>query len=142
MIFFEKFENRIKFWQSFRQGLENDLDPIKRTIDFWNTAPISSMSCDPYDNKTWPRAWQLIDENNYCDFSKILAIYYTLSLTDRFKDSYFEIQVASDQNEHRVYFILIMDDLVVGYDYNRAILRAELPNLWIHQSHIMSTHLE
>ena len=142
MIFFEKFENRIKFWQSFRQGLENDLDPIKRTIDFWNTAPISSMSCDPYDNKTWPLAWQLIDDNNYCDFSKILAVYYTLSLTDRFKDSYFEIQVAADQHEHRVYFILIIDDLVVGYDYNRAILRAELPNLWIHQSHIMTNHLE
>ena len=100
------------------------------------------MSCDPYDQETWPSAWQLIDENKYCDFKKILAIYYTLSLTDRFKNSYFEIQIASDKEEHRTYFILIIDEQVIGYMYDRAIFKLDLPLLWNHQSYIMTDHLE
>jgi hypothetical protein len=142
MIFYEKFENRIDFWRQFRENLEVDSDPIQRTIDFWNTAPISAMSCDPFDRDTWLGAWQLIDENKYCDFGKILAIYYTLSLTDRFKNSFYEIQVAADKKEQKLYYILIMDDKVIGYNYNRATERSEVPKLWIQNSHVMTDHLE
>jgi hypothetical protein len=137
MMFFKKFEDRIESWREFRDSLEQDSDPVKTTIEFWNKAPISAMSCDPFDQNSWPLAWQLIDENKYCDFSKILAIYYTLKLTDRFKDSYFEIQIANDKKEHRFYYLLIIDDNIVGYRYDSAVTRKELPNLWINQSYVM-----
>lgn len=127
MIFFENFEDRIKHWLEFRQSLEEHLDPIQATIDFWNKAPISSRSCDPFDQSTWLDPWNLIEDNHYCEFSKILAIYYTLALTDRFRDSYFEIQIVNDREAHELRYILLVNDIAIGYYYNRAIQQDELP---------------
>jgi len=127
MIFFESFETRLAKWVEFRQKLEEHTDPIQATIDFWNTAPISSRTCDPFDKSTWLDAWDLIEDNHYCEFSKILAIYYTLVLTDRFKDSYFEIQIINDREAHELRYLLFVDDSVIGYFYNRAIMQEDLP---------------
>lgn len=126
MIFYESFENRVEFWYSFREKLEKHPDPLNETIRFWNQAPISYLSCDPFDQSTWLSPWDLLEENNYCEFSKILAIYYTLSLTDRFKDSYFEIQVIKDTDAHELKYILIMDEFVIGYLYDKAILQTQI----------------
>lgn len=127
MFFYESFENRIKQWLDFRTKLEKDNDPVQTVIDFWNKAPISYITCDPFDRSTWLDPWNLIEENNYCEFSKILAIYYTLALTDRFQDSYFEIQIINDKEAHELKYILLVDDLVVGYYYNRYITQEEMP---------------
>jgi hypothetical protein len=131
MIFFDKFENRLKYWKTLRENLETHEDPIKKTIDFWNTAPISSLTCDPFNQTTWPEAWQLIYENNYCDFTKILAIYYTLSLTDRFSKEYFEIQIIVDQKRQEIFYVLQMNDLIIGYHREKAVHIKDLPDhLW------------
>ena len=127
MIFFESFESRISKWVSFRQELETHSNPIQATIDFWNKAPISPLTCDPFDKSTWLEPWNLIEDNHYCEFSKILAIYYTLVLTDRFKDSYFEIQIVNDREAHELRYLLFVDDFVIGYFYNRSITQEELP---------------
>lgn len=126
-MFFENFETRLSHWVKFRQELEVASDPFQKTIDFWNKAPISSRTCDPFDKSTWLDPWNLIEENKYCEFSKILAIYYTLSLTDRFKDSYFEIQIVNDKEAHELRYLLFVDDVIIGYFYNRPILHDDLP---------------
>ena len=127
MIFFESFEDRITHWLTFRNELETHLDPFQSVIDFWNKAPISSRTCDPFDQSTWLDPWTLIEDNHYCEFSKILAIYYTLALTERFKDRYFEIQIINDREAHELRYLLLVDDIVIGYYYNRTILQEELP---------------
>lgn len=138
MIFFESFENRIIIWHSFREKLETDNDPISSVIQFWNKAPISPRTCDPFDPSTWLKAWDLIEENQYCEFSKILAIYYTLSLTKRFEESYFEIQVVNDPLEHELKYLLVVDHLVIGYKYDTAILTLDLPkNIRIQASYCL-----
>lgn len=142
MIFYEGFENRINFWRKFREELETDIDPIQKTINFWNTAPISALSCDPYDSNTWLDAWKLIDDNNYCEFSKMLAIYYTLSLTDRFHHCNYEIKIAADKEKQKLYYLLFVDSKVLGYLYDRVISDIELPDLWIQYSCVMTSHLE
>lgn len=128
MFFFESFEKRTLQWAIFRNELEKSNDPFQDVIDFWNKAPISYRTCDPFDQKTWLEPWNLLEENNYCEFSKILAIYYTLVLTDRFKNCYFEIQIINDKNAHELRYILIVDDLIIGYFYNRSITHNELPS--------------
>jgi hypothetical protein len=128
MIFFERFEKRTNHWREFRQELETVDHPLDRAIRFWNQAPISARTCDPYDRDTWPEAWQLIEENKYCDFGKILAIYYTISLTDRYSESKFEIQIAQDRLKQKLYYLLIVDDMVIGYDYSHAVHISELPD--------------
>ena len=127
MIFFENFETRVALWSDFRKSLEIDSDPLQKVINFWNDAPISALSCDPFDQSTWLNPWNLIEDNHYCEFSKILAIYYTLVLTDRFKNNYFEIQIINDREAHELKYILIVDDFIIGYFYNRPIHQEDLP---------------
>jgi hypothetical protein len=127
MIFFERFDKRTSSWREFREELETVDQPIDRAIRFWNQAPISARTCDPYDRDTWPKAWQLLEENKYCEFGKILAIYYTISLTDRYADAKFEIRIAQDRSKQRLYYLLIVDDMVIGYEYDRAIHISQLP---------------
>lgn len=127
-MFFERFEKRIVMWREFRESLETDNDPIQNTINFWNKAPVSTMTCDPFDNTTWLDPWQLIESNDYCEFSKILAMYYTLALTDRFKNSKFNLSVASDRQEQKLYYLLKIDDLVIGYNYFEPVSSESMPS--------------
>ncbi len=138
MNFFDSFENRLNSWVEFRNKLETNNNAIQLTIDCWNKAPISSLSCDPFDKSTWLGPWDLMESNTFCDFSKILAIYYTLVLTDKFKNSYFEIQVINDRDAQELRYILICDDFVIGYYYNMYILQEEMPsNITIQASYPM-----
>jgi hypothetical protein len=138
MIFFESFETRLAGWVALRQEIEDHPDPFNHVIAFWNKAPISPRSCDPFDKESWPKAWDLIEENKFCDFSKILAMYYTFLLTDRYKDSYYEIRIVNDRKEHRMMYLLIIDGNVIGYDYKNVVNIVDLPKgLTTQSSHVM-----
>lgn len=126
-MFYDRFESRVETWRDFRQLLEVCSDPIAQVIEFWNRAPISTRTCDPYDKAAWPGPWELLDENEYCDFGKVLAIYYTLSLTDRFRDEFFEISVCLDRKKQQQYYLLYVGDQAIGYYYDRAVDRKNLP---------------
>lgn len=121
------FEKRMRSWRDFRQGLETSEDPIQETIDYWRTAPLVNIAADPYDQKNWPDPWEMIQENNYCPFVKILAILYTLQLTDRFSQSKFEIHITQDKEKSETKYLLFVDGLCIGYDVNQAIPISNLP---------------
>ena len=76
-MFDKQFEERMSLWREFRKTLETTPDPIQDTIDFYNKAPMCSIAADPFTPSTWPDPWELLQENNYCPFVKILAICYT-----------------------------------------------------------------
>jgi hypothetical protein len=127
MIFFDKFEKRISYWKDFREELETTNDPLNDVIRFWNKAPISARTCDPYDKETWPEAWQLIEENKYCEFGKILGIYYTIYNTDRYQNAIYKIILGQDRKEQKLYYLLIVDDIVIGYYYDKTVHISDLP---------------
>jgi hypothetical protein len=138
MIFFNSFENRVAAWVSLRNEVETHADPLNCVLNFWNKAPLVNRTCDPFDQTTWLDPWQLIEANNYCDFSKVLAIYYTLALTERFKESYFEIQIAQDCDKQEMYYLLIVDNFVIGYDSFNVVERKELAKtLTVQNSYVM-----
>jgi hypothetical protein len=126
-MFFENYTTRLTIWQAFRQTLESSDTPFDDVLLFWNKAPLLSKSCDPYDESTWLTAWELIESNDYCEFSKILAIYYTLSLTDRFANCYYDIQIVNNLDEKMIHYLLIVDDNVFGYKFDQVVKRSELP---------------
>lgn len=128
-MFDKSYVERIKAWRSFRLTLEETISPFEDTIEFWNNAPLSSIAADPYDKTTWPTPWEMIEENRYCDFTKILAIYYTLQLTDRFSSSRFEIHITLDEKESVIRYLLFVDNLTIGYYYNKSIDATDLPML-------------
>lgn len=121
------FEKRMQFWRDFRQSLETSENSIQETITFWNTAPLTNIAADPYDREKWPDPWEMIFENSYCSFVKILAILYTLQLTDRFSRSNFEIHITQDKENCETKYLLFVDGWCIGYDYSKPISISELP---------------
>ena len=127
---------RIKLWRTLRTKIEDSQTPIKDVLNFWNTVPVSGIAVDPYDINRWPNPWELLKENNYCEFSKMLAIYYTLQLTARFPHSRFEIHIVLDQKESAIKYLLFVDNHALGYYNDRSITTAELPKMESQMRHV------
>jgi hypothetical protein len=126
-MFDKKFEDRLRAWHDFRATLSNDPDPIQSTIDFWNQAPETVRNIDPYDHATWPDPWQMIEENSYCEYTRTLAIAYTLKLTDRFMDWQPVFKVGIDKDESRLYYMCIINDSVLGVDLEKSVHITQVP---------------
>jgi hypothetical protein len=127
-MFEKKYEERLAIWREFRDSLETSADPIQQAIDFYNRAPTCKFAADPYTPSTWPDPWELLQENTYCDFVKILAICYTLQLTDVLSQASYEIHITRDNENASTYYLLYVDDAVVGFNGDNHVHRSELPN--------------
>ena len=127
-MFDKTYEVRLQEWGEFRSALEHTLDPIQLAINNYYQAPIVSFQTDPWDQSTWPTPWELILENQYCDFCKLLGICYSLQLTDKFSASTFEIHIAVDKQKEKTYYLLIVDEYVVGYDEVSYVHKTKLPS--------------
>lgn len=126
-MFDKKYEDRLRVWHKFRNGLEKSDTPFKDVIDFYNRAPIAGIQVDPYDKSTWLDPWNLLLHNKYCSFAIILGIAYTLQLTTRFSNSVFEIHICTDQENSEVKYLLFVDNTVIGYYRNETIEAEQLP---------------
>lgn len=127
-MFDKTYEQRLVLWREFRDSLETAQDPIQDTIDFYNQAPVEIIAADPYTPSTWPDPWELLEENNYCAFVKILAICYTLQLTDILSGESFEIHITHDQEKSSTYYLLYVGDRVIGYTEGTHVQINQLPN--------------
>jgi len=135
-MFEPKYEKRLASWAEFREKLETDEEPFRCLLDKYKEAPSVSLNADPWDKTTWPNPWELIHLNEYCYFTSVLGYCYSLQLTERFKDSDFEIHIFVDDNKGYVY-MLSVDDLFLGYNHD-ACKREDLPNnLKPHQTYPM-----
>ena len=102
-------------WYKLRQQLETVEDPFILVAKFFQRLPRTKWYTDPYDQTNWPTPWELIEENEYCEFNLILGMCYTLQLTERFKKSKPLINVALDTINKTVYYLLLIEDKVYGY---------------------------
>lgn len=113
-MFNKKFEDRMAEWQQFRTTLETCDDPLQTVVDKYNLVPLVSIQADPWDQSSWPSPWELLKDNAYCPFVKILAICYTLQLTDRLSQSQFEIHITQDHKDIR--YLLTVENQCIGYN--------------------------
>lgn len=128
-MFNKKYEDRLRAWRDFRTTLEISKDPLTNVVCFYNNAPMVNIQVDPWDPTSWLGPWELLYENRYCEFSKILAICYTLQLTDSFLDSSFQIHICTNTKDSEVKYLLRVDNGVIGYNYDSVIDVTELPAL-------------
>ena len=126
-MFSKTYDERLQCWSDFRNSLEESDDPFRQVIEFYKQAPSVSIHTDPFNEEAWPDPWQLLFENQYCDFTRVLGYGYSLQLTERFKGSSFEIHICTD-NVLGYMYLLFVDDFVLGYDDNKAVSKNELPN--------------
>lgn len=128
------FYERLCVWKEFRNSLETSDTPFKDVLNFWQSAPLGRRCADPYDMSTWPDPWELIDENNYCEFLRILGICYTLQLTERFSQSDFEIHITLNKEEEYYVYLLFVDNQPLGYYNEESIDKSKLFN-FVSQMH-------
>ena len=135
------YENRLLTWKEFRNNLCNEEDPLQSVVDFWKNIPEEPRSIDPYDRQTWPTPWELIEENSYCKYSKILAVAYTMMLSECCRDWHYEIKIGLDKTRSELYYVLIANDRVIGFDPDKIVYVDELPStINFEQSHVLSDH--
>lgn len=127
-MFNQTYEDRLVSWRQFRESLELADDPIQATINFYNSAPLCKIAADPYTPSTWPDPWELLEENNYCSFVKILAICYTLQLTDVLSQASYMIHIVQDRENSATYYLLYINNRVVGYKGDTHVHIDELPS--------------
>ena len=126
-MFDKKLEERLFLWREFRDTLEESADPVQDAIDFYDRAPTCTIAADPYTPSTWPDPWELLEENNYCAFVKILAICYTLQLTDVLSSATYEIHITRDNENSETYYLLFVNDIVIGFNGDTHVHRSKLP---------------
>lgn len=127
------YEQKISAWRSLRLSLEKCADPIQIAIDFGNSAPLVERNVNPWNQQDFPHPWELIQQNRYTDFCRILLICYTLQLTDRFSTEDFEIHISTDTDSSERMYLLRVGNLIIGYDNTCAILQKELPDTVVSQ---------
>lgn len=137
-MFHKKYEDRLQLWSDFRESLETSDAPLQDVIDFYNQAPTVSIATDPYNRDTWPDPWQLIEENQYCEFCRVLGMCYSLQLTDRFSESVFEIHIGIHKEVAKTHYLLYVNDTVIGYEYDRIVDKNDLPQMHIQNKYTMS----
>jgi DNA polymerase elongation subunit (family B) len=123
----EQSSQRLKNWYQFRQQLETSSTPLDDVVKYFSKVPKVKIYTDPYDQSTWPTAWELIDENEYCQFNIILAICFTLQLIKQFKNIQPLIKIAIDKTNKVVYYLLFVDDKVYGLVEDEWIPAKNLP---------------
>ena len=122
---------RLRAWYEFRLNLETADDPIQDTIDLYNKAPLVSRMMDPYESESWLDPWELLNENLYCEFSIILGIGYTLSLTDRFLNEGKEIHICTNKEIAQTKYLLYIGNNVIGYRRDSVVDKAEIDSSWV-----------
>tara|TARA_Y100001937_G_C6884182_1_gene226083 strand:- start:8 stop:436 length:429 start_codon:yes stop_codon:yes gene_type:complete len=135
-MFKENFYQNMELWLGLRNQLEVDKNPFDSVFEFWNNVPTSKISIDPYDKLSWPDPWEMILENDYCRFRKILGICYTLQLTECFKNMQTMIHIGVDEKiKDLVYLISVNKKIIIG-SYNGEKIRqiSNLKNIRIHES--------
>tara|TARA_B100002019_G_C21179855_1_gene553088 strand:- start:21 stop:443 length:423 start_codon:yes stop_codon:yes gene_type:complete len=137
-MFDREYYTRLKIWRDFRNSIEKSETPFEDVLEFWRTTPLGRLAADPYDSKTWPDPWELIANNDYCEFLQILGICYTLQLTERFSNSAFEIHIVLDEKESNIIYLLFVDNQAIGYYNNGVIDRKEIKHLKCQMHHTVN----
>ena len=135
------YEGRLSKWREFRETLEDSPKPINDVVQFYRLAPTVSIHTDPFNNKTWPGPWELLHENQYCIFCKVLGMCYTLQLTESFKDSKFEIIIARDIESNTRLYLLSIDKSIIGLNDNYVHVD-ELPESVITEKNYLMPELQ
>jgi len=125
-MFNKSYEERLASWREFRDSLETDEDPFRTVIDFYSKAPYVSRHTDPWTQEMWPNPWELVNENQYDDFCRVLGMCYSLQLTERFKGSNFEIHICTNSDNSELHYLLYVDDTVINWN-NNYVHKSEIP---------------
>ena len=138
MIFHGDYTERLTAWREFREGLEIEPLALQLTLQLYQQCPLTHTKTNFFDRSTWPQAWNLIEKNDYNTVDRLLGVWYTLRLTDRFVRDKIDLIQCVDKNSNQLEKTNTYHALAVDHQYlvleNSAILyQKEFDNLFISQ---------
>lgn len=138
LIFHGDYTERLTAWREFREGLEIEPTALQLTLQLYQQCPLTHTKTNFFDRSTWPQAWNLIEKNDYNTVDRLLGVWYTLRLTDRFVRDKIDLIQCVDKNSNQLEKINPYHALAVDHQYlvleNSAILhQKEFDNLFISQ---------
>lgn len=125
-MFGKNYEDRLQKWREIRSELDSNNDPLQEITKIYSKAPQVAIHADPWDRSTWPSPWELVYENQYCNFCTVLGMCYTLQLLERFNDSSISICIGIDHITSSTYYLGVVDGTVFNWE-DGIISCAELP---------------
>lgn len=125
-MFEKNYLDRMVSWRKLRDTVEVSVTPIEDVLAVYNSAHTSSLYTDPYNQTAWPNPWELVEQNVYCEFCKLLGVGYTLLLTERFSEAKYGIHIYTDYDNSQVKYFLSINDCYVHVDEG-TLLTSEKP---------------
>ena len=109
--------DRLASWRQFRlenTGLSAE-QAVDAVINYYSKLPLSSISIDPYDHNQWGTIWEIINSNEYCEFSKALLYAYTLHYIGH------PCAIAIGNTANSQNLICICNGQVLNLEYNKPV---------------------
>ncbi len=124
------YENRLQEWFALRQELKNlDIQQQCIRIDaFWQQCPLVNHYLHPTDIHIWPGPWDLIYENNYCQYARALGMVYTLLMLGIQDIDFVD---AKDDNREDVVLVLVDNAKYILNYYPNSVLSNTLKDFKI-----------
>jgi hypothetical protein len=137
-IFFGDYTERLIFWRQFRDHLENSSNPIKDVLQLYKLCPLTYTKTNFFDRSTWPQAWNLIEKNDYNSVDRLLGMWYTLRLTDKFVRSNIDLLLCVEKNSNHAdkkhtTVVLAVDNQYCDVENSAILSKKEFDNQYISQ---------
>jgi len=116
-MWFNSPQRRLASWREFRKSLDtsNFDDTCEQIFNWWSFAPLSALSIDPYDVRTWPSVWEMLHRGDYCKFSTAIGMSYTFFYIDeKLKNNI--LRVYDHENSDIYMTALIQDKWLLNYN--------------------------
>jgi len=105
-VFLSDYYIRLRNWHELRTSLKDaDIQTICVEVDkFWQKCPMSNHYLHPADIEDWPDPWNLLNDNNYCEYARALGMLYTLMLLGAQDIDFVD---AIDDNANEVVLVMV-----------------------------------
>jgi hypothetical protein len=131
-IFLLDFYTRLRYWHDLKEKLkEADTETLCVEIDkFWQQCPMRNHYLHPDEIENWPNPWELIKDNDYCQYARALGIIYTLLHLGNTNLDFVE---AIDDNGDNVVLVLVDNAKYVLNWYPNSVLNTNLSEFKINR---------
>jgi hypothetical protein len=74
---------RLADWKALRASLAAlpEDEQLRKVATYWAQAPVANFAYDPEHPETWPTAWEMIAEGDWCRASVAVGMEFTLRLS-------------------------------------------------------------
>ena len=129
-VFLLDYYTRLREWFKLKENLKGqDLSTICIEVDrFWQRVPINNHYLHPDEIEQWPSPWELINDNEYCYYSRALGMIYTLMLLGVKELDFVD---AIDDNKENVVLVLVDNAKYVLNYHPNSVLNMSLSGFTI-----------